>query len=409
MMPDLKDFSFEGSPDSGDSDFKPWEQRPAPGMGSGMGRGMSPPSDQETPPPERLCQEMQSHDLHDVIERQTDLVYYPMVDRHTTPDTDHQQSASTNQALWQLFVGEQLYDTRRITLEHFHLFEWFPLAPGRFHTNEAYQNRQNAFSQMFQTQDGRSYFNPSGKADMLKGGIGAMRLRPRAIGGKPHYFMTVSSNGVCHEGFPVLVPRRFYGPLKARMLRDGAVPVTLSGEMRYIFEDAPTYFEGHREIPQLYLHVDQIQVLPAPRDGIEKFTVSTAISFVGEFEQRQGIYATYATFDPSSRDSLAHSVRWLEQFYVTEQHKGIIVTDFDEIQPRFPGAVFGLPDLMAGKLNSEQARAFLQGQGLGNNAGRPFFMVYKEINTQGGAYIEGDVDTGGGDFIGRDQFIRGEK
>ena len=94
---------------------------------------------------------------------------------------------------------------------------------------------------------------------------------------------------------------------------------------------------------------------------------------------------------------------------MTEQHKGIIVTDFDEIQPRFPGAVFGLPDLMAGKLNSEQARAFLQGQGLGNNAGRPFFMVYKEINTQGGAYIEGDVDTGGGDFIGRDQFIRGEK
>jgi hypothetical protein len=168
-------------------------------------------------------------------------------------------------------------------------------------------------------------------------------------------------------------------------------------------------FEGHREIPQLYLHVDQIQDLSAPRDGVEKFTVSAAISFVGEFEQRQGIYATYATFDPSSRDGLARSVRWLKQFYVIEQHKGIIVIDFDEIQPRFAGAVFGLPDLMAGKLNPEKARAFLQSQGLGDNAGRTFFMVYKEINTQGGAYIEGDVDTGGGDLIGRDQVIRGEK
>ncbi len=406
-MSDLKDFPFDNLPDSGESNFKPWEQRPAPGIGSSMGASIPPPSDQESPPPERLCQEMMSHDLHDVIERQTDLAYYPMVDRHTTPDTDQQQNATTNQMLWQLFVGEQLYDTRRVTLEHFHLFEWFPLAPGRFHTPAAYQHRQNAINLMFQTRDGRSYFNPWGKADMLKGGIGAVRLRPRLIGGEPQYFMSVSSNGVCHQGFPVLVPRRFYGPLKPRLLREGAVPVTLSGEMRYIFEDAPTFFEGHREIPQLYLHVDQMQVLPAPRDGIEKFTVSAAISFVGEFDQREGIYATYATFDPSSRDSLQHAVRWLEQFYVTEQHKGVIITDFDEIQPRFPGAVFGLPDLMAGKLNTEKARSFLRTQGLGDNADRPYFVVYKVINTQGGAYIEGDVDTGGGDFIGRDKIVAG--
>jgi hypothetical protein len=33
---------------------------------------------------------------------------------------------------------------------------------------------------------------------------------------------------------------------------------------------------------------------------------------------------------------------WIEQFYVTQIYKGVVVTDFDEVQPRFPQAVFGL-------------------------------------------------------------------
>ncbi|MBU0510561.1 MAG: hypothetical protein KJ638_02520 [Chloroflexi bacterium] len=30
-----------------------------------------------------------------------------------------------------------------------------------------------------------------------------------------------------------------------------------------------------------------------------------------------------------------------------------------------------------------------------------------QIDTGGGAYTEGDVDTGGGDFIGRDKIVAG--
>ena len=399
-MPDLNDLPFNGLPDP-EPDFKPWEQRPAPGVGSSSPRFSAPQA--EPAPPARLCQEMQSGDLSEVIERQTDLAYYPRVARHSAPETDQQQQAASNREIWQLFIEEQLYDTRRVMLEQFHLFEWFPLAPGRFHTAEAQQQRQMAYEMMFQAENGRSYFNPSGKADMLKGGIGAVRLRPRQIAGEPHYFMSVSSNGVCHEGFPVLLPRRFYGPLKAQLLRQGAVPVSLSGEMRYIYEDAPTFFAGQRQIPQLYLHVDELQVLPAPRSGIEQFSVSAAISFLGQFEDREGVYATYATFDPARRESLQAAVQWLEQFYVIGQHQGVVITDFDEVQPRFPGAIFGLPDLMAGRLAPDKISAFLQAQGYNPQAGQPFFVVYQEINTMGGAYIEGDVNTGGGDFIGRDQ------
>ncbi len=405
-MPEFDDLQIGGLPDSPEPDFKPWEQRSAPGSGSGLGAASPPVAGLERSQPERLCQEMQPHDLQDVINSQTDLAYYPMVERHTTPSTNHQQQAASNQAVWQLFVEERLYDTRRVTLEHFHLFEWFPLSPGRFHTPEARQHREMAYEMMFQTRDGRSYFNPYGKADMLRGGIGAVRLRPRLIADEPHYFMTASSNGVCHEGFPVLVPRRFYRLLAPRLRDKGAVPVTISGEMRYVYDGLPTFFAGNRQIPQLYLHVDTVEDLPHPRREVDGYTVSAAVSFVGEFEEREGVYTTYATFDPASRDSLRHAVAWLSQFYVTEQYKGVIVTDFDEVRPRFPGVVFGLPDLMAGKLNTDKVKAFLQAQGLGDVAGRPYYVVYKEINTQGGAYIAGDVNTGGGDFIGRDKNIR---
>jgi hypothetical protein len=71
--------------------------------------------------------------------------------------------------------------------------------------------------------------------------------------------------------------------------------------------------------------------------------------------------------------------------------------DFSQLE------LLGLPTLMAGKLDQAQVQPFLQSQDLDRQVNQPFFYIYKEINTQGGAYIEGDVYTGGGVFIGRDQ------
>jgi hypothetical protein len=323
----------------------------------------------------RICQEIRSRDLCSIIDEQTDLVHLPMVNRHTTPDTDLAIIAEDNVEVWSQFINEYLYDTRRVTLKHFHLFEWFPLKPGKFHTEEASGYRGRAERQLRRSADGETYFNPYGKASMVQGGIGAVRLRPRQIGGELHYFMTASSNGVCHEGFPVLIPRRFFGRLKQRILGEGAAPVTLSGEMRYIPNDILTFLGRDREIPLLYLHVDEIQQLPKPRSEITTYKVSVAISFFGQVEERKGNYVTYANFDPASPSSFERACHWLKQFYV-RQYEGTIITDFDEVQPRFPEAIFGLPTLMTGKIDKNQVQAFLQSQGWGEKTGEQFFIVY---------------------------------
>ncbi len=412
-MPDENDHSniFPGLslPDPSDLDsqlggaspIKPWEQRIAPGMsgGSGMGRGAS-----EAPRTlDHVCQALGRDGMVEVVNQQTDLIHLPMVNTHTTPASDLSRHVTSNAEVWRLFVEERLYDTRRVTLEHFHLFEWFPNAPGLFHTDEGRHHREIAGRYMEPTPDGSTVFNPVGKLTMLKGGIGSVRLRPREIKGEPHYFMTASSTAVCHEGFPVLVPRRFYGPLKARILDEGAVPVTISGEMRYVPEDAVSFFPEKRLVPLLYLHVDDMQVLPRPRQDVTAYLINVVASFVGQFEGVAGSYATYAAFDPARRDSLSDAISWLSTLYVEAMHDGMVITDFDEIRPRFPQAIFGLPSLMAGNVDRARVRELLTSQGFSPDAGDTFFVIYNEINTQGGAYVAGDVHIEGGDFIGRDQ------
>jgi hypothetical protein len=70
------------------------------------------------------------------------------------------------------------------------------------------------------------------------------------------------------------------------------------------------------------------------------------------------------------------------------------------VQPRFPGAVFGLVDLLGGQLDAQRVQQALAEQGLSPQSGQQFFVFYKEINTQGGNYFEGPVnvqgDLGGG-------------
>lgn len=335
-------------------------------------------------------------DLTSIIDNQLDLAHLAAIDRHTTPDTDLQLVARTNTEVWRQFITEHLYDTRRVTLEYFHLFEWFPIKPGQFHAPGAEEQRQNAYefaewhsglAELGYLPKGSSldaglYFNPFGKASMIRGGVGSVRLRPRSIHGVEYYFMTASSTGVCHEGFPVLIPRHLFGSLKRRILNEGAVPVILSGEMRYISDNILTFFGRHRKIPLLYLHVDQVKELPQPRSEVTSYEVSAAISFVGNFQGHEEKYVTYANFAPESQDSFQQACNWLEQFYV-KKYAGTVVTDFDEVIPRFPEAVFGLPDLMSGNLDRSRVQRFLQHQGLGEKTGEQFLAAYEELSISG--------------------------
>ena len=111
---------------------------------------------------------------------------------------------------------------------------------------------------------------------------------------------------------------------------------------------------------------------------------------------------------PTSRSSLAKACQRLETFYVEDRQKGVIISDFDELFARWPYAVFRLPDLMAGKLDRSRVSEFMQ-KNYPRASPQSFYLIYKEINTQGGACVAGDVNTGGADFVGRDKIVIGRE
>jgi hypothetical protein len=357
-------------------------------------------------------QPLYEFELARFIEPQVELTNYPFANRHSAAASARVLKADSNEDIWRYFISERLYDTRRVTLEHFHLFEWFPLSPGRFHQQDAAFWREQANRNLIVTEQGDSYYDPSGKAAMIRGGIGAVRFRPRLIGRESYYFMTASSSSDCHEGFPVLIPRRYYGQLKDRMLSDGAVPLNISGEMRYISQDdmPPSYFEGREnDLPLLYLHVDQLDELSAARDEINKFSVSVAASFVGpdtdaDSTRKERLYATYASFDPAHEDGLNEACEWIKKFYVIGEYSGTIVTDFDEVRPHFSEAIFGLAPLLDGSFDQERAEDFVSTYLREASAGvYPYLRRYQNlhIHVNGDQINVGNISGSEGVAIGR--------
>jgi hypothetical protein len=217
--------------------------------------------------------------------------------------------------------------------------------------------------------------------------------------------MTASSSGVCHEGFPVLVPHSRLAAVMPRIKSEGAAPVTLTGEMRHVPQNWLTFTGNPRDLPLVYLHVQDLKVHTQPRREVSSYRVSVALIFEGEMQGQHDLYTTYASFDPSLPDGLENAYRWLQDMYVVGQYHGEIVTDFDEVHNRFPNfldAVFGLPGLMSGRLNRRRVEEFVRARQLSMLGMQGY--IENLIMTDGGAYVEGDVIVKhGGKFVGRDE------
>jgi hypothetical protein len=137
---------------------------------------------------------------------------------------------STNNDLWRALIAERLRATTTVQLNDFWLSEWFPLRPGLFHSNDGEVSRRAAQSwlltgpeasraaRIFREQYGREIppglvrrlrssstriYNPYGKALMLDGGVGCIRLKSKRLPMGEVWFMGATSEPVAHRGIPV--------------------------------------------------------------------------------------------------------------------------------------------------------------------------------------------------------------
>ena len=225
---------------------------------------------------------------------------------------------ATNEEIWNAILPplELLHANVNARLDSFYLFEWFPRSPGLFHTLEGKQARQVAenfrqrvpvarllprqkIDQNADPDQGRDFleiYDPYGKIAMFQGGIGCVRLRSKPVGLEELWFMSASSSGVAHEGFPVAIPDHLYRDCIDDIRRFGAIRCTIRGKLRFLPEPLVQLYRGYRGVPQLYLLAEEVEFARRTKEGRGLF-VTVGVSFLSNFEGQRKMYASYATFD----------------------------------------------------------------------------------------------------------------
>ena len=203
---------------------------------------------------------------------------YLLVARHDVTSRQASISYHNNEDVWRDIIGNRVSAGMEIILERFHLLDWFPRAPGLFYTPRAEWAREVAFRYLharswhspIRDHAGRTagkerpsdytvVFTPSGKQSMLDGGIGAIRLKPIAMFGEPHWLVTASSDGVTHTGVPLAIPRRIYSSLLPRIHQRGAVCATIRGELEFVPDPFSRLFDRTIMVPRLLVKVTEVQ------------------------------------------------------------------------------------------------------------------------------------------------------
>jgi hypothetical protein len=230
-------------------------------------------------------------------------------------------------------------------------------------------------------------FSPYGKVQMLRGGVGCIRLRKHATEGRAFWLMSASSTLTAHEGFPVAIHDDLYQDAIDSVASDGVMYCSsIVGTLRYVPDFLGDLYEWP-DVPPVYLEVESIHRGRRPDDEPTSAMVSVAVSFESQSVQlgpRGTVYATYVTFFPGVEGSLQLRRDWLRDMYVGERYQGKVISDFDEQVPRFGDVPFGLVRVFDGTLRADQiARPVSQ-----NSRMKEAFGRYSSL------HIHGDVVLG---------------
>jgi hypothetical protein len=249
---------------------------------------------------------------------------------------------------WTDALSERLFESARVTLKDFVVMDWLPRSPGRYYTPAAKRSRREAGHFVLERTGGRVVYDVSGKAQMVNGGIGALRLLMKEIGGEKLQFLGATTTGTAHRGAVLAVRAHDYATIAEQVAVKGGVRCNVHGEIRFWRPDDHLPTTSAVGVPRIYVSVDKIAVqaglIGSPLD------VTPAIVFSGNeavgASGAGGPFFCYSHFDPAKPESIDRAVDWLENSYVGERYSGQVLTEFDERTPRFADAACALTTLM---------------------------------------------------------------
>jgi hypothetical protein len=285
---------------------------------------------------------------------------------------------ASNEDFWKHILKNKAFIGQYITLSNFCLTEWLPMSPGLFYTENAWMFRAEAkkfvVSKSPQTasriyldlsigsryftdrkprsKDGFIELDPRGKVSMVLGGIGSLRLAPKKLFDDERVFlMGASSNGVCHEGVPVILPSVLYNTFISELKENCGLRCKLVGKLCILPTDGLP-IKYNRTISKYCLFVEQIK--NQTRCSEEDILVSIAITYSTSPKHLKNKQWSFVTFNPHRSDrQLIYSVEWLYDY--AKRYSGVkdpfILGDFDEYKQHFEKIDFSLKDIANGKID----------------------------------------------------------
>jgi hypothetical protein len=194
-----------------------------------------------------------------------------------TADCTH----NSNKSFWHDAISDKHFPGARIILDNFNLTEWLPFSPGRYYTPHAEYEREKAVRHISRN---RNEYLPEGKVSMMRGGIGAVRLTEKIIGGNTIYFLGASSTGIAHQGIPVALPTEEYHKVMPLIKEHGGCRVKLIGNLQSLKEGMPI-LHYDVEVPRYCFFVEE--VLDIKTSHRNSLLTTVAIMFTSDAHRYQ--------------------------------------------------------------------------------------------------------------------------
>jgi hypothetical protein len=223
-------------------------------------------------------------------------------------------------------------------LPSFHVTEWLPASPGRYFTERARRERDNA--EQYWT--GGEYL-PLGKLGMILGGIGSVRLASNRTKHGVLHFLGATSSGDSSQGIPLCVTSDMYGQVVGAIREYGGMQCHVAGTIQVLDRsiDRLSFDAG---IPRYAILVDDIRVTNPSRRGTVQAAVSVLYGgacreYERDYRTNNALGWSFAYFNPAtdSASGLSKAVEWIEDYVrrysVSEGPR--IVGDFDEHMEHF--------------------------------------------------------------------------
>jgi hypothetical protein len=259
----------------------------------------------------------------------------------------------TNEEFWNVVLHNYDASLRWVELSRFQIVDWFPRTPGLFHTPDAGYARRKAEKYAVE-EEGIKFYTPDGKADMIDGGLGAIRFKPIEVGSYECWLCTATSDEYCHTGIPLAIPTRLLEHMEFNF--DSEFKIT--GQVKFLPNFLEQHFYHMHGIPQIYVLVDDI--VRVPSKDLPAIKITPMVFFKGRETKirrtHSEAFVTYVHCHANSISELDDASEWISLY--VDRFDGEIITNFDQQRPTFKDAPFSLQNVMSGRIDKYQLQEF---------------------------------------------------